>query len=80
MNSTSRHYASVIEGLKVFEDDPLVSPPGTKFNSSSYGYNLLSAVIESAAEEDFLSYIQTKVVTLMGLVHTTVDQNSQIVE
>src|SRR6516164_2014374 len=41
----ARHYDNVLEGLKIFEDDPLVAPPGSKFNYSSYGYNLLSAVI-----------------------------------
>jgi len=46
-----RHYANVLEGLKIFENDPLVAPPGTKFSYSSYGYNLLSAVVESAAGE-----------------------------
>jgi serine beta-lactamase-like protein LACTB, mitochondrial len=75
-----KHYTNVIEALKVFEDDPLVSPPGTKFNYSSYGYNLLSAVIESAAGEDFLTYMQAHVFLPMGLLHTTVDRNSQIVE
>ncbi len=75
-----RHYGSVLEGLQVFENDPLVSPPGTKFNYSSYGYNLLSAVIESAAGENFLSYMQGQVFTPMGLVHTVADQNVQIVE
>jgi len=75
-----KHYGSVLEGLKIFENDPLVSPPGTKFNYSSYGYNLLSAVIESASGEDFLSYMQGHVFTPMGLVHTVADQNVQIVE
>jgi len=75
-----RHYGSVLEGLKIFENDPLVSPPGTKFNYSSYGFNLLSAVIESASGEEFLSYMQGHVFTPMGLVHTAADQNTQIIE
>ena len=75
-----KHYSSVTEGLKIFQDDPLVSPPGTKFNYSSYGFNLLSAVIESASGENFLAYMQEHVFTPMGLVHTTPDQNTLIVE
>lgn len=75
-----KHYGSVLEGLKIFENDPLVSPPGAKFNYSSYGYNLLSAVIESASGEEFLPYMQGHVFTPMGLVHTTADQNTQIIE
>lgn len=75
-----QHYASVLEGLKIFEKDPLVAPPGTKFHYSSYGFNLVSAVIESASGENFLSYMQAHVFTPLGLVHTTPDQNTQIVE
>ena len=75
-----KHYDTVLEGLKIFENDPLVSPPGTKFNYSSYGFNLVSAVIESASGENFLSYMQAHVFTPLGLVHTTPDQNTQIVE
>jgi serine beta-lactamase-like protein LACTB, mitochondrial len=75
-----KHYNSVLEGLKIFQDDPLLSPPGTKFNYSSYGFNLVSAVIESASGENFLAYMQEHVFTPMGLAHTVADQNRQIVE
>jgi serine beta-lactamase-like protein LACTB len=75
-----RHYANVLDGLKIFENDPLVSPPGTKFNYSSYGYNLLSAIVESASGENFLAYMQKHIFDAMGLVHTAADQNAQIVE
>lgn len=75
-----KHYGSVLEGLKIFENDPLVAPPGTKFSYSSYGFNLVSAVVESAAGEEFLSYMQGHVFTPLGLAHTAADQNTQIVE
>jgi serine beta-lactamase-like protein LACTB, mitochondrial len=75
-----RHYSNVLDALNIFENDPLVAPPGTKFNYSSYGFNLLSAVIQSAAGEDFLAYIQRNVFNPIGLVHTTADQNTQIIE
>ncbi len=75
-----RHYDNVLQGLKIFENDPLVSPPGSKFHYSSYGFNLLSAVIESASGQPFLAYMQEHVFTPMGLVHTTADQNTQIIE
>jgi serine beta-lactamase-like protein LACTB len=76
----SKHYDSVTEGLKIFEDDPLVAPPGTKFSYSSYGFNLVSAVIEAASGENFLAYMQNHVFTPLGMPHTTADQNKQIVE
>jgi len=75
-----KHYENIQEGLKIFENDPLVAPPGTKFSYSSYGYNLLSAVIESSSGEPFLTYMQEHVFTPLGLVHTTADQNTEIIE
>ena len=75
-----RHYANVLDGVKIFSNDPLVSPPGTKFNYSSYGYNLVSAVVESASGENFLVYMQKHVFEAMGLAHTAADQNAQIME
>ena len=75
----TQHYDSVVEALKIFEYDPLVSPPGAAFHYSSYGFNLLSAVIESASGEKFVSYLQEHVFTPLGLIDTTADQNSAII-
>jgi serine beta-lactamase-like protein LACTB, mitochondrial len=75
-----KHYANVLESLKIFEDDPLVAPPGTQFNYSSYGYNLLSAAVESASGEEFPAYMQNQVFQPLSLRHTVADQNSRIIE
>jgi len=75
----SRHYSNVLDGLKIFADDPLVSPPGTKFNYSSYGFNLLSAVIQSASGDEFLRYMQGHVFGPLDLGNTVPDQNADIV-
>jgi len=69
-----------LDGLKIFQDEPLLAPPGTKFGYSSYGYNLLSAVIESAAGEKFLPYMHEHVFGPLGLRRTTEDQPSEIIE
>src|SRR5262249_35711954 len=76
----SKHYDSVLDGLKIFADDPLVSPPGKEFRYSSYGFKLLSAVIESAAGRDFLSYMHERVFMPLGLRNTRPDQVSEIIE
>lgn len=39
-------YPSVTAGLAIFENDSLLSEPGTRFAYSSYGFNVISAVIE----------------------------------
>jgi serine beta-lactamase-like protein LACTB len=66
-------YATVPDGLSIFRDDPLVATPGTKYHYSSYGFNLLSAVIESAAGEDFLSYMAENVFRRVGMDQTIAD-------
>src|SRR5262245_14976350 len=76
----SRHYDSVVEGLKIFANDPLVSPPGKEFHYSSYGFNLLSAAMESAAGENFLPYMRSHVFVPLGLRHTVADQTADIIE
>ena len=45
----NRRYASVTEGLEIFKDDPLLFEPGSALSYSSYGWNLISAAIETAA-------------------------------
>src|SRR5215469_1124335 len=75
----AKHYENVMDGLKIFADDPLIAPPGTKFSYSSYGYNLLSAVIESAAGEKFLAYMHEHVFGPLALRRTTEDQPAEII-
>ena len=46
---SSRRYRSVTASLAIFDRDPLVAIPGTRFVYSSYGFNLLGAAVERAA-------------------------------
>src|SRR5262249_9188836 len=48
-NENVEPYHSVAESLKRFSADPLIAPPGTKWHYSTYGYVLVSAVIEGAS-------------------------------
>lgn len=74
-----RHYSSVPESLGIFKDDPLIAVPGTEWKYSSYGYNLLSAVIEQAAEKPFLEYLGESVFDPLGMTATVADQLDEIV-
>ena len=70
---SAEHYATVTDGLDIFIDDPLIAKPGTEFNYSSYGYNLLSAVVESAAGQEFLSLMKETVFDPVGMEQTIAD-------
>lgn len=70
----NRPFTDVRAGLKLFADDPLVAPPGTKFSYSSFGWVLISAAMESAAHSDFLELMDADVFAPLGLTHTRPDR------
>lgn len=74
-----KRYKSVQEGLAIFKDDSLLFKPGTAYNYSTYGYNLLSAVIEGASGTDYLSYMQAAVFAPLGMTNTSADYSDSIV-
>ena len=67
---SNRHYPTVKEGLDVFKDDPLIFEPGSKYAYSSYGWNLLSVVIENSANRPFLNYMTASVFKPLKMSHT----------
>lgn len=74
-----KRYANVQEGLSIFSQDSLLFKPGTAYNYSTYGYSLLSAVIETASHTDYLSYMQQAVFTPLGMTSTGADYSDKIV-
>jgi serine beta-lactamase-like protein LACTB, mitochondrial len=75
----NRHYTSVLDGLAIFEHDSLLFPPGTRFSYSTYGWTLVSAVVEGAAGQDFLSYMSRSVFRPLGLTHTAPDRVDSLI-
>jgi CubicO group peptidase (beta-lactamase class C family) len=65
---------TVASGLAIFADDLLVHEPGTGYHYSSYGFNLLSAAMESAAGEPYLDYMREHVIGPLALTHTEPDR------
>ena len=70
---SNRPYPNLRAGLKIFENDPLESPPRTKFSYSSYNWNTLGVAMEAAAQQDFLSYLETSVLRPLRLDNTRPD-------
>jgi serine beta-lactamase-like protein LACTB len=64
------HFASVLDAISVFANDTLVARPGSTVSYSTYGYTLLSAAMERAAGEPFLSLMSRRVTTPLGMTHT----------
>lgn len=66
----TRNFPTVQEAVGVFKDDPLLFEPGTKHAYSAYNFVLLSAAIEGASGQDFLSFMSTRIFTPLGLTQT----------
>ncbi|GAB1445856.1 serine hydrolase domain-containing protein [Flammeovirgaceae bacterium] len=72
-------FNSVTSSLSIFKDDSLLFEPGTNYSYSSYGFNLLSAVIEKASGEAFLPFIQREVFSALGMNNTCPDFYDSII-
>ena len=72
-------YPTVLEALTIFADDPLLHEPGSAYAYSSFGYNLLSAVVEGAAGADFLSYMRQTVFGPLAMNDTVADYVTSII-
>ncbi len=72
-------YETINDALAVFKNDPLLSEPGTEYNYSSYGWNLLSAVVEGASGQSFLDYMKVRVFEPAGMSSTLADDNLTLI-
>ncbi|HEX9704425.1 MAG TPA: serine hydrolase domain-containing protein [Gemmatimonadales bacterium] len=75
----NQRFGSVSEALAIFKDDSLLHAPGTRFAYSSYGWNLVSAVVEAAAGEPFLAHIHRRVFAPLRLTSTAPDKNDSVI-
>jgi CubicO group peptidase (beta-lactamase class C family) len=75
----SQHCERPAEGLEAFAGRALLSEPGTRFAYSRYGWILLSAAVEAASGEPFLSHLQKQIFDPLGMDRTMPDSASEII-
>lgn len=68
-----RPYPTLLDGLRMFQDDSLRFEPGTSYGYSSFGYNLLGAVIEGASGMPYLQFMRERVFLPLGMTATVAD-------
>ena len=78
-NLLARRFGDVRAGLEIFAADSLLFEPGTRYQYSSYGWNLLSAVVEGAAQERFLTYLRRAVFDPLELRSLVADHADSII-
>ena len=76
---SSKYYPTVKDGLTIFMNDTLLFEPGTQYSYSSYGFNLLSAVMEGASSQEFLHFMQTRVFDPLGMKETTAERMDSLI-
>jgi CubicO group peptidase (beta-lactamase class C family) len=70
---STTEYRDVRDSLAPFSGDPLAFEPDTSFLYSTYGFTLLSAVMESAGKRPFLRLMQDELIVPLGLSRTAPD-------
>lgn len=62
-----------VEGLEPFAERDLLFEPGTQFRFSSYGWILVGAAVEAAAQEPFEAFMRARIFEPLGMVDTKAD-------
>ena len=74
-----KEHKSTREAIKIFEEFDLVAEPGTRYNYSSYGYNLLGAIVESASGMSFGDYMKQNVWGPAGMADTRMESPVDVI-
>jgi len=69
----SAHCERAADGLRGFVDDPLRFQPETRYGYSTFGWILVSAAVEAAANEPFFTFMRTRIFQPLGMRATTTD-------
>ncbi|MBD0830538.1 serine hydrolase domain-containing protein [Aestuariibaculum sediminum] len=68
---------SISLGLNLFKFDPLLFKPGTKYKYSTFGYVLLSEVMQTAAETPFNKLVDSLVFKPLNMTHSFMEHTSE---
>ncbi|MEK6406599.1 MAG: serine hydrolase domain-containing protein [Acidobacteriota bacterium] len=76
---STRHYNSVVEGLDMFKDDPLLFEPGTKYSYTTHGFAVLGCAVEGASGMSFPDYVRENVFKPAAMDRIRVDNVADII-
>ena len=74
------HYGTQTEALPRFAADPLLHEPGTKYHYSTYGYNLVAAVVEQVTGAPFAKVVQERIAAPSGAATLQVDDVRRLIK
>lgn len=77
---STRHYNSVVEGLEMFKNDPLLFEPSMKFGYTTHGYAVLGCAVEGASGMKFADYVGENVFKPAAMTRIRVDNVTDIIQ
>jgi CubicO group peptidase (beta-lactamase class C family) len=70
---STAHYANLADALEMFAQDPLLHKPGTKYQYTTYGYNLVGLAVQEAAGVPYAELLKTSVLQPARMTSTVPD-------
>jgi serine beta-lactamase-like protein LACTB, mitochondrial len=67
---TSSHCERPADAVALFAKEPLQFQPGTQYRDSTFGWVLLSAVMEAAADKPFATFLNEEILRPLGMLDT----------
>lgn len=73
-----RHFPSTEASLTLFQNDPLVHRPGSRYLYTTHGWTLVAAVLEGATKRKYVDLAQ-ELFTNLGLESTYLDEHQPLI-
>jgi CubicO group peptidase (beta-lactamase class C family) len=77
-NPPGGHCAGLEDALATFADEPLLFEPGTRYRFSTYGWILLSAVVEAAAGEPLPTFLTREILEPLSMESTVLEDRPEV--
>jgi CubicO group peptidase (beta-lactamase class C family) len=74
------YHTSLQQGLKLFKNDTLLTPPGLFQSPSIYNYNLLGAIMEKVTKKSFNKILKEYLTDTLKLTNTVSDNPFRIIK
>lgn len=71
------HCERTLDGLRLFAEDPLRFEPGSRDRFSTYGWILVSAAVEAAADEPLVTFMRRQIFEPVGMSGTAPDSAAE---
>jgi CubicO group peptidase (beta-lactamase class C family) len=71
---STAHCERALEALQYFAENPLLFQPGSEYRYSSYGWILVSAAVEAAADQPLLTFMRERIFGPLGMRDTAADR------